>query len=604
MIKKILTLLTATILAFSVISSYACENTADNANYKYTVELKDNGEYFSNEGMGWNFAYYGNSLDSYGADLNGDWGVIKDETIQTLENFPCDIIYIRIGWNFIQPDKEFYNNVLKPLGVNNADESKLGNSGYFYWEVIDRVAEKWTARGHKLCFRIVANDGWGQSTPLWLKDKGCKGVEYDPILDGCQVTATQLQYEYDAEGNKITDANGKYVYTQESLARCYRGMGKEGKLWYNSNGTTETDYGKGRKTWCPDFGDDLYIEYHTKMLEKLRDRYSEFIEFVEIGSVGTWGEGHYNRALPTVDFLDSEAYGKNVEMFREVFGNDYLVLTWDDLSSKNGELYNKCMEYGFGVTEDSLQVPPWPKGGYEAPNDAALTKCNLNNNVVGLETHPDQPSTIMEYYRYLDEYHGSYARLYISPKKQLVSQAYDIMTKRMGYRIEFTKAEISEPARGKEAKVRLSLRNVGTAQCYGGGYPMITIVDESFKVVSQGVSSFNVASLEVGNDENISKFIEEHYKEGEELNAQSDIWTALYGKESLKTTKTGSNQKHDLESVSCEVSLTIPSDLKDGRYYVLVGVADKDGKPFMNLPLDFGSDIDKMYKIATLNIGA
>lgn len=179
--KKIVIGLSALAFAFS---SFSCGS----GSLEHTVKLGDNGDLITNKGMGWNFCYYSNSLVKFGANLtSGD----------LLDYYPCDIVYFRIGWNFIQPDKEF----AKAMGWT--DESKKTQNGiyvtedectgdYFHWDLIDPIVEEWTAAGKRVAFRITANDGWGQCTPLWVRDLGAQGVEYDTITEGSYDKLTNL----------------------------------------------------------------------------------------------------------------------------------------------------------------------------------------------------------------------------------------------------------------------------------------------------------------------------------------------------------------------------------------------------------------------------
>ncbi len=547
LLKRLLTgalslaFVTGTVIAAASCGGDGGNTTTPTDGNTYTVTMEDNQALIANQGMGWNFCYYSNGLDNYGEIIGRN---------EFLDDFPCDIVYFRIGWNFIQPDPEFYKAAIVPtltsLAQREGVEPQINyseeqcNKDNIFWDVIDRVAEGWIQQGKRVAFRITLNDGWNQCAPLWLKDLGAQGIEYDPITEG---SADKLTYE-----------NG--VPTQESMQATYNSFSKEGKLWYDSQ--NKGQLGNGRKTWVPAYDDPVMLEYYEKFMTALRDRYDEHIEFIEIGSFGTWGEGHTNRSLPTKDagFINSTAAKAQLDLHHRVFGDEYTVLAWDYLGQQWSELRDLAISYGFGATDDSLQVP----GSTEGANVGELSSYYMAGNYVGLETHPNTIATQI-YYDGVNNAHASYARLLIDPEEQKMSEFYESMTLRLGYRINFTEAAISNFLPGATAKINLKVKNIGAAPCYVGGNPTIIIKDQSMKVVAEGTSTFNLRDLEIAN-----------YVEDVDL----------------------------LETVSCSVDVKLPADLENGTYYVFLGVADENGKIFMNLPLDDG--YNKQYRIATFQI--
>lgn len=581
LIKRIVTLCTAFVVSFS---ATACGNIK----LKRTVVLGDNGDLITNKGMGWNFCYYSNSLVKFGSYLAEN---------DLLDDYPCDIVYFRIGWNFIQPDAEFAEAMgwtTEESQTKNGfkiDVEKCGED-YYFWDLIDPVVEKWTDAGKRVAFRITANDGWGQCTPLWVKEKGANGVEYDPITEGsfdklslklslnCSECG-EFAVEENSDGKyacpqcgkdvevpektddayealKQTDENGNYVYSEASMETVYSGFTEEGRTWYDS-GENGHVLGEGRKTWCPDYGDEIFLSYYKKMLEKLRDRYGEYIEFIEIGSFGTWGEGHSNRALPTKDWVTSDVGRENVlkhfKMHKEVFGDEYLVIAGDTMAERLN-VSQEILDYGFGCTDDSVQVP----GMSGSANSAILKPLYDDGAVTALETHPGTISTEL-YYDGVNDCCASYARIIHNPAEMKTSEWTDKITKRLGYRLTFTEAKLSDFKVGGKFKVELSLKNTGAARCTVSGRPAVVILDDSGRETCKAISNFDVKSLETISDP-----------------------TAL----------------SDLADTKVSVTLDIPSGLDKGRYYVCVCVVDEDDEPAFNLPLDDGYNM--LYRIAAFEV--
>ena len=111
-----------------------------------TITLQDNQALLTNPNMGWNFTYYANTIDDFNTVLqSGDY----------LDEFPCDIVFFRIGWNWIEP-----------------------NEGEFNWDFTDKVANEWIEHGKRVAFCWVCTYPGDQSTPLWVKDAGAYGVDY------------------------------------------------------------------------------------------------------------------------------------------------------------------------------------------------------------------------------------------------------------------------------------------------------------------------------------------------------------------------------------------------------------------------------------------
>ena len=523
----------------------ACVFSASGCSVKYyhTVALYDNGALLTNPGMGWNFCYYSNQINSYGALLeNGDY----------LDDFPCDIVYFRFGWNFIQPDEQFYNVVLKPMGYTVPDDYKFDGSS-FWWELIDNVAEGWTQRGKRLAIRITANDGWGQCTPLWVKDKGSAGHSYDPMTEESYNMLENRYNEYLEDGMSPDEAH------RQACLKVYNSFCEEGRIWY---GTEENAIAcDGRETWCPDYGDPIFLEYYEKMLVAIRDRYGEDLEFIEIGSVGTWGEGHNGRADPDVgEFIDYDAKDKAIDMFHNVFGDDYLVLTNDDLVKNESALAQKCYDYGFGCTDDSFLVAQRETGTDSYPGDF-LDNFYYEGLVTAIESAPEQQPQNDLLLRSVWKNHASYLRLILDPYVMKDNAFVKDLTIQAGYRINITQARLSDMNAGKPFSVELTVRNTGAAPCYVGGYLSIKVLDGTNTVVAQGTSDWNLSQLETA--------------------------------ESYEDALAAEGQK-------VTVSVDMPKGLDADRYSVCVSVVNDAGEDYIKLPLDDGYEM--VYRIATFDL--
>ena len=180
--------------------------------YDYNKKMSDNGALITNPGMGWDFGYYANSLTNFGSTLKPD---------DYLDEFPCDICYFRLGWSDIEPEK-----------------------GQYRWDLIDDVADKWIARGKRIAFRICCVFPGHQDTPLWVKDMGAEGVEYNTN-----------------EVSRMLLGNDFYA------------------------GINDT-------TWIAYYDDPVFLREFEIFLKAFASKYDgkDYVEFVDIGSLGSWGE--------------------------------------------------------------------------------------------------------------------------------------------------------------------------------------------------------------------------------------------------------------------------------------------------------------------------
>lgn len=181
--KRFLGLAAVLLLLWSVASGDASEMVR--------VEPKASKELLANPGMGWQTFHR-----------------FADED-KNLEGLPSGNAYFRFYWREIEP-----------------------RNGEIDFAKFDQLLARARKAGQTLSVRVMCT-GSGQymDVPKWLKDEGCKGVEFN--------------FE-------------------------------------------------GRKHWVPDFEDPLFQKTHYRLIKELGRRYDGHpdLDVVDIGSVGLWGEWH------------------------------------------------------------------------------------------------------------------------------------------------------------------------------------------------------------------------------------------------------------------------------------------------------------------------
>lgn len=155
------------------------------------VHPAETNEVFANPGMGWQTFH-----------------TFADED-KNLAGLPSASAYFRFYWREIEP-----------------------RDGAIDFARFDELLAHARRAGQKLAFRIMCTgSGEYADVPTWLKEQGCKGVEFE--------------------------------------------------------------YG-GKRHWVPDFTDPLFTRTHTRLIQELGRRYDGHpdMDLLDIGSVGLWGEWH------------------------------------------------------------------------------------------------------------------------------------------------------------------------------------------------------------------------------------------------------------------------------------------------------------------------
>lgn len=173
--------------------------------------------------------------------------------------------------------------------------------GVFDWSYIDEIIEKYGSAGYKFMFRFCTYEGRTFfSTPKWVFDRGAK---YTAV-----------------KGEK----DGKPVEFLE-----------------------------------PDYGDPVFQKYLDIFMAECARKFDgkDFTETVDIGTFGTWGEGHTHRGSQKT--FPYEVLKWHVDLHARHFRNTRIVVN-DDLLRHAGErwveLADYCRALDMGIRDDSINV--------------------------------------------------------------------------------------------------------------------------------------------------------------------------------------------------------------------------------------------------------
>ncbi|MCX6934333.1 MAG: DUF4832 domain-containing protein [Verrucomicrobia bacterium] len=189
--------------------------------------------------------------------------------------------------------------------------------GQFDWAVIDQTIEKWTVRGLGIAFRISCKETsvdrieQQYATPPWVKAAGAQGGFY---------------------------RRGEVV-------------GPDGP-------------------WEPVFDDPVFLEKLERFLAAFAARYDDkpWVRYVDIGSIGDWGEGH--TASGSRKVLSLATRKLHVDLHLKYFKHAPLVISDDYVYSlkdpgENAALHRHILAHGISYRDDSIMV----NGGFTVTSD-------------------------------------------------------------------------------------------------------------------------------------------------------------------------------------------------------------------------------------------
>ena len=257
-------------------------------------------------------------------------GAYKNRTFYNLEKYwdssvVCDNPHK--GWEFHYFDNSIvvYHDKLKP-GDYLKDFPGLRNiylrfawsymeprEGKFNWQLIDTVINNWTARGYQVSFRITCKETHDAvfATPEWVMKAGAKGNFRDV---------------------------------------------------------------EGRKSWEPDYGDPVLLQKLETFHKAFAARYDgkPWLAYVDIGSIGEWGEGH--TAYSGWYDVPVWVVKKHIDIFKKYYKKTTLIISDDIMGQRDADdgsfdkILKYCLANGIGFRDDSNGVTWYVTLGFDYAN--------------------------------------------------------------------------------------------------------------------------------------------------------------------------------------------------------------------------------------------
>lgn len=328
----------------------------------------------------------------------------------------------------------------------------------------------------------------------------------------------------------------------------------------------------GRDNPLPYFGDPIFLQYLDLFLEQVARRYdgNPNIAYIDIGSIGIWGEGHTGSAGYV---LEPDEARKHLELYHKHFKKTKIVCL-DDLGHGYtdrfiNDLKPDLIEYGFGLRNDGYAGID-EKMRFILEEDKTLGDGIWEQAPIVIE--PEHYSEMerldiwgdaVDLAHWIDTVHATYIGLHgYSREMYRESPAFiEYTNMRIGYRLLPEKVKLQSNAQVRETlAMDIDWKNVAAAPCYNGGYPALTLKDENNNIVSVMVDDqFNVKDLPV----------------------------AAPGKAA---------------AVTQNASFRLNPILAGGKYKAYLSVGDIDGTPEIALPIDAEEDGARRYYIGDVEI--
>ena len=297
------------------------------------------------------------------------------------------------------------------------------------------------------------------------KEEGVYDFSYlDEIMDtwgarGYRFSLRVCTYEGTPEINHATPA---YVY--EKGARCYLLEG--GKIQ-------------------PDFGDPIFLEYLEKFMQVFGAKYNgdPRIECIDIGTLGTWGEGHTVEGDGCIYPLD--IVKAHFDLHARYFPDTYVLCNDDHIAARfcRGqdevqEMLNYAAARGFGVQDDSICCDYYyQENGYDtmrapwaferlagnAPN--AIEMAHYTYIKPQYESYFRDGLTAMQSFK---NSRATFAGFHGYPRKWLKNEYYltEYCANRLGYWYFIPGAVIPELTNTAYNRIELDVQNRGWARAY------------------------------------------------------------------------------------------------------------------------------------------
>lgn len=257
----------------------------------------------------------------------------------------------------------------------------------------------------------------------------------------------------------------------------------------------DVPYGKG---FSPDYSHPILIEKHRQAISALGQRYGgdDFIAFIQLGSLGHWGEWHV-RSDSTIRPLPEEAIcDQYVQHYLTAFPNTHLLMRRPfNIAAREGlGLYNDMtadlkatqtwLEWitqggDYSQTGELNALSPMPEGWQLAPIGGEQTGSMSDEEVYG--QYLDQTIALLKASH--TTFIGPGGPYNIPPSSSLQPGINRVLAA-IGYRLAISKAHLPKWVWwGRHVSLRMDLSNTGIAPFYYEWPLAVIVLDEAGRQV-------------------------------------------------------------------------------------------------------------------------
>lgn len=291
--------------------------------------------------------------------------------------------------------------------------------GFYDWSYIDSVMDKWGKLGYRFSIRICCYEtGIKYATPEWVEKLGANGYICD---NGC---------------------------------------------------------------WQPDYGDPIFLEKLENFLKECSDKFNAnpLIEYIDVGTYGTWGEGHLGYG--SKKSFSTDIIIKHINLHLKYFSNKYVLVndhmincSINENGTRRRELLNYCVGKGMGIRDDSILSPFYTQGdnvGYDTIYTPFMFDLFYSQAPVDIETEhyssieEEQFKNGLPLIECLKRVHASYCGFHWYPRPWLEKNRYlaDYLANRLGYWYFLDAIDMPECVSGLYTVAEFTFTNKGFCHAY------------------------------------------------------------------------------------------------------------------------------------------
>jgi hypothetical protein len=252
--------------------------------------------------------------------------------------------------------------------------------------------------------------------------------------------------------------------------------------WAVNDGLPGTFVGDKRKAFEPDYGSEMFLERIGLWLEAMGKRYNTDprLEFIDVGTYGTWGEGHtafgtHREWPPDVIIkhinLHLKHFPDKVVMFNDDFVSDRVKTSPEDEQI----ILDYAVSKGMGLRDDSICVRSYcEKFGYNTLATEWMYDLFWRNAPVDIELEhytaikDEHLKSGFPFLQALTDTHATYAGFHGYPRPWLEKHRHftEYAANKLGYWYFLNAFAVSHAVSGLPAVFTFEWENKGFAPCY------------------------------------------------------------------------------------------------------------------------------------------